>query len=475
MMFALFSGAALFAATGSARAQAGPASTVDVPKIAYTRFALPNGLTVVLHEDHVTPLVAVNLEYYVGSKDELPGKRGLAHLFEHMMFEGSAYVAPGEHGRIVQEAGGTKNGHTFEDRTEYVNQVPSNMLETVIWLEAERMAFLPARLDSERFERARDAVLNEYGQTFDGLSVNAGNLGGEALLTGLFPDPHPYATSVFGVMSELSATTVRDVQAFFDKYYAPNNATLAIVGDFATADARAMIERYFGGIPRRGAVVRAAVPTSPLTREKRLALEDKRANTLQLWIGWRGAAAASKDRIALTALGAILSGSRTSRLYRALVDERKLATGLPANRNGHFDLESAGIFQIIVTGNPNVSMTEIERVVDSVVAGVREAGVQPDELRRWLATYTVSSITRLQPVAAKAALLAEGQLLHGDPSALLAEVTAARRLTVADLQRVARQYLIPGRVVMSVVPAGKLELLSKPNEPYVNKTRGKAP
>jgi zinc protease len=230
-----------------------------------------------------------------------------------------------------------------------------------------------------------------------------------------------------------------------------------------------MVERYFGGIPRHAAITHPAVSQSPLPREKRLVLE-RRTNAPQLWVGWRAASTASSDRVALTALNAILARGRTSRLSRALVDDKKLATGIhPAS--GYFDLERAGIFQIVIAANANAPMTEIEKVIDSVLSTVRENGVTPDELRRWVAGYTVSSITRLQRIYIRDSLLVEGQMFQGNPSVLFDDVAAARRLTPAALQRVARKYLVPGRVVLSAVPAGKLELVSKPSEPYVNVTR----
>lgn len=483
MLPALLTAGALLAATDALRAQAdakpsaklpakiSAASGIDIPRIAYTRFVLPNGMVVVLHEDHSSPIAAVELNYHVGSRDEPVGKRGLAHLFEHMMFEGSANVGPQAHARIIQEAGGSGvNGHTWEDRTIYVERVPANILETVLWLEAERMAFLPARLDSARFESARAAVLNEYAQTFTNASA-AGNLGFEAFLTALFPDPNPYHATVFGVMSELSTTSLHDVRGFFDTYYSPSNATLAIAGDFKAADVRKSVEKYFAGIPRRATVKHPKVPTAPLIRETRLVLEDRLANTQQLWVGWRAAPLTSSDRLPLTALAAILSRGTTSLLYKALVNERKMTVSLPEQASCYCELEDAGIFQLGVAATGTASLTEIERVMDSVVAAVRDAGVQPEELRRWLATYSVESVTRLQQDAQKAALLAEGEVFHRDPGALLNGMAAARRLTVADLHRVARKYLVPERVVMSIVPAGKLNLASKPNDAYVNVTK----
>ncbi len=477
MLTGLFVAGASIAATVPIRAQTDARAGVTVsaktaatpllevpPRIAYTKFVLPNGLAVVVHEDHTAPIVVIHLDYHVGSKDEVQGKRGLAHVFEHMMFEGSANVAPGEYQKIIKGA----NAYTQNDQTAYFETVPSNMLETALWLEAERMAFLPARLDSERFERAREAVQNEYALRAE--QPGFGLRQSEALVGGLFPDPSPYHSLVMGVMAELKTTTVKDLRAFFDRYYVPNNATLAIAGDVATADARKMVERYFRGIPKRAAVTHPAVSSSPLTRETRLVLEEKGANTPELWVGWRAPSTASPDRIALTAINDILVRGRTSRLSRALVDEKSLATGISPS-SCYCDLERGGILQIVISAKANVPTTEIENVIDSVVAGVRENPVTADELRRWLARSTVSSITRLQSLRIRDTLLVEGQMFQNDPSVLFDDVAIARRLTPADLQRVARKYLGPGRVVLSVVPAGKLELVSKPSRPYINVTR----
>jgi zinc protease len=450
--------------------KAGATSALDVPKIAYTRFVLPNGLTVVLHEDHSTPLVSVDLEYHVGSRDDTPGKRGMAHVFEHMMFNGSANVAPGEHMETLTRAGGQRvNAYTQTENTAFVETVPTNMLETALWLEADRMAFLPARLDSERFDRERDVIVNEYAAAAENPRVQLHTI--ETFLEGLFSDSNPYAFTSMGVMTELKTATVRDLRAFFNRYYVPNNATLAIAGDVTIADARKLVERYFGGIPRGAPVTHPAIPKTGLATETRLAFEDKGTTTPQLWIGWRGATTTSPDKVALLALNALLTRGRSSRLYRALIDEKKLATSLPPSQNGHWDLEESGIFQFVVAANANAPMTEIERVIDSVVADVRANGVTPDELRRWQASYTVGSITRLQRTYVRDSLLAEGQLMQHNPSALFDDVATARRLTPAELRRVARKYLIPGRIVLSVVPPGKLDLVSKPSEPYVNKSR----
>jgi zinc protease len=460
----------------SRKLQTKPALTplIDVPKIPYTRTVLKNGLVVLLHEDHSSPIVAVDVTYHVGSKDEPVGKRGFAHFFEHSMFNGSANVAPGEHWRIIQGSGGDGNANTVEDRTRYFERFPENLLETVLWLEADRMAFLTERLDSSRFESERSAVINEYGLRFDA-GPASGSLAQEAFVGAIFPDPHPYHTLPIGVMAELKTTTLTDLVAFFNKYYVPNNAVLSIAGDFKTADVQKLVAKYFGGIPRGAAVTHPVVSSSPLPAESRIVLEDQRGNTRQLWIGWRGASSRSADRMALVALSGILSDGPSSRLYRALVTDRKLATSVPRGLNAHFDLEDAGLMQLTILPTPTASMTDIERVVDSVVAEIKASPVQPEELRRWLARYSVSSIRGAQADLAKADSLAEGETIYGTPSVMANNIDAARRLKPADLQRVARKYLTPGRVVLSIVPAGKLDQISKPDQPYTNVTRRRTP
>jgi zinc protease len=447
---------------------------IDVPRIPFTRTVLRNGLVVLLHEDHSSPIVALDLTYHVGSMDEPVGKRGFAHLFEHSMFNGSANVAPGEHLRIIQAAGGDGNAHTWEDRTVYFERFPQHLLETVLWLEADRMAFLPARVDSARFESERAAVFNEIGLRVDA-GPAAGDLAKEAFIGAMYPDPHPYHTTPFGVMSELRAATLDDMMSFFHTYYVPNNATLSIAGDFKTTEAQKLVAKYFGGIPRGAPVKHPAVSNASLPAETRIVLEDLRGNTRQLWIGWRTASSRSPDRMALVALSAILSDGPTSRLYQALVTDRKLATNVPSGPNANIDLEHAGFVQVVVVPTPTASMTDIEHVVDSVVTDLKGSRVKPEELRRWLARYSVNSIRVSQSDLAKAQTLAEGETIYGTPAVMRDDIDVARHLTPADLQRVARKYLTPGRVVLSIVPAGKLDLISKPDEPYTNVTRRKAP
>jgi zinc protease len=443
---------------------------VDVPKIAYSRVTLSNGLVAILHEDHSSPIVAINLAYHVGSKDEPVGKRGLAHLFEHAMYGGSAQVAPQEHAQIIEGAGGSINAETREDRTVFHETGPSNLLETMLWLEADRMASLPVRLDSARLELQRSEIMNEFGRDFDATpTVGRFPWGGlQALYGALFPEPNPYSVTALGVASELKNSNLADVRAFFAKYYIPNNATLVIVGDFATADAKRMIQKYFGAIPRGAPVTHPIMAARPLSGESRVVLEDRVAPSRQLWMGWRGSSALNPDRVALQALAGVLGDGASSRLWRSLVTGRKLALSLPLS--GSFDFEETGIFQLSVNPAANASLTDIESVADSVIADVRANGVSQAELRLWVSRFAVQALVTRQADTDIAELLEDGEMMYHDPLMELNDIERARRLTPADLQRVAQQYLGSGRVVMSIVPAGRFDLISKPALPYTNVT-----
>jgi zinc protease len=444
-----------------------------LPKLPFTKFVMKNGLTVLLSENHAAPTVSVWMVYRVGRGDFDPGRTGFAHLFEHVMFEGSAHVARGEHSKLVKESGGATNATTWEDYTDYFDtDLPSNMLETALWLEADRMAFLPAALDSAHFDLARQSVYNEHTLRTVGVNVvPPGVLAAEAFATNLLPSSR-YSVPVFGYMEDLARSSVADVRSFFDRYYGPNNATLAISGDFKTASARALVEKYFGGIPARARPASAHPAIAPLAGEKRIALEDQYANTYRLWIGWHGASTKGADRMALSVLNSILAGGRGSRLSRAVTDAAKAGT---VAESAHSDLDDSGIFQIGVAGLPNASLTRLEQLVDSVTADVRDHGVSDIELKRWVATYVDTTLSSLQLNATRAKVLAEGQSLNGDPSAALNDIATVRRLTPADLQRVARQYLTGDRLVLSIVPKGKLDLVSKPELPYTNVTKKVTP
>ena len=449
---------------GAAQAQAPSSPTADVPTLPLVRYTLPNGMTALLSEDHSVPVVALTVWYHVGSKNEKPGRTGFAHLFEHMMFEGSQNVATGEHRRLIQSLGGTFNGSTTEDRTNYYETLPSNQLETAIWLESDRMATLLTRVNQERLDAEREIVKNERRLRVDNQPFGVSD---EVTGAALFPATNPYSWPVIGSMADLSAASLEDVREFFRTYYSPNNATIAISGDIDVARTKEMLDRYFGPIPRGPAIERPRVAPNTLPAEKRLVLEDSRARLPQIQISWPTVGRRSPDHYALDAAASVLTLDRTSRLRKLLVYDRQLATNVFAFNNNS---EDGGFFQIFVAPRPNASLTEIEGIIDSVVAGLRDAPPSRDEVQRVMNYATVNVVTGLQSRLSRAEQLASGLVFEGDPLSYRADIARRQAVTPADVQRVARQYLGAGRVVLSMVPAGKLDQVSRPQLPYTNVT-----
>jgi zinc protease len=451
--------ALLFGATITTAA--GAQTAIDVPKLKYSEFTLPNGLRVLLHEDHSSPVVAVDLWYKAGSKYDPKGRSGLAHMFEHMLDEGTLNMPQGEYKRVIQSAGGDYNASTQNDVARYWTMAPSNQLETVLWLEAERMANLSPTLDSTRFNLERAAVRNEYRQTVLNIAQNAT---AEATIEALFPEG-AYAPPLFGYPADINAATVEDLQKFYETYYVPNNAVLVVAGDFAVADARKKIEKHFSPIPRGKAVVHPKV-VLPFVGEKRIAVEHPQGVRF-LWGAWRGAKSSSPDRPALLALSSIL----TQRLSRLLVVERRLASGLSPAANQSFDLQEAGIFQVGITATPTASATTIEQLMDSVITSIRTNGVTETEVKRWAAGYRLQMLTAMQSDLSKAYHLGDGATNMNDPLGVYNLTERALKVTPADVQAAARKYLTADRVIVSTVPTGKLDLISKPHLPYENRTR----
>jgi zinc protease len=457
----LVAAAVLASSAPAALAQAVPVKPPTVPVV---RDSLPNGLTILVSEDHSAPIAAVTIWYHVGSKDEKVGRTGFAHLFEHMMFTGSQHIPPGEHPRILESIGADLNGTTNEDRTLYYDVVPAAELETALWLEADRMGFLLPALSQERLDAQRGIVQNERRQGVDNQPFGIAT---ESIRAAMYPATNPYSWDVIGSLKDLSAASVDDVKDFFRKYYAPNNATLSIVGDVTPARAKALALKYFGEIPRGPAIDRPTVPGVRLASDKRLVLEDTRARTPQLRFAWPTIGNDHKDRFALSALGSVLTQDRTSRLTKALVYDRQLATSVNA---GNQPFENAGMFSISVSPRPNASLTEIEQVVDSVIASIATTAPSSVEITRAANFRTVSSITGLQSDLNKAVNLANGWATYGDPNAIFKQISDFAAVKPADVQRVARQYLGSGHIVLSMVPAGKLDMVAKPTLPYTNIT-----
>ena len=429
-------------------------ATINIP---FERYTLPNGLTVILSQDRATPTVAVNVWYHVGSKNEAPGRTGFAHLFEHVMFTGSGHVPYGLHDKLTEGVGGTNNGTTSNDRTTYYETIPSNYLESALWIEADRMGFLLDTLDLTKLDAQRDIVKNERRQSLDNQPYGRA---GELLSQATYPSSHPYSWDVIGSMADLSAASEEDVKSFFRLYYAPNNAFLSIVGDFEPAQAKTWVAKYFDGVPRGRAITRPAVNPVKLTEEKRLVFEDH-VQVPRLYVQWPSVGEKSDDQYALDVLGAILTGPRTARLTKALVFEQQAAANVSARQGSN---EDVGEFLMVITPRPGHSLTDLEAAADSVIEKMKADGPTAEEIQKAVAGEELAFIRGLESNLDKAMTLSDGAGFHGDPAFFKTEYQKSQAVTAADVKRVANTYLTKGRVVLSIVPTGKLDQAAKPNE-----------
>ena len=431
-----------------------PAASLDVP---FERYELPNGLTVVLSPDRTTPTVAVNVWYKVGSKHEAVGRTGFAHLFEHVMFTGSGNVPYGLHDKLTEGVGGSNNGTTNNDRTTYFETVPSNYLETALWLESDRMGFLLDALDLAKLNAQRDIVKNERRQGVDNQPYGRA---GEILARATYPSSHPYSWPVIGSMADLSAASEEDVKSFFRLYYAPNNAFLVIVGDIDIAATKALVAKYFGGIPRGKPLERPNVQPVTLAAEKRLHYED-RVQVPRLYLQWPTVGENNDDRFALDVLGTILSGARTARLTKALVYDEQAAASVSAEQSTN---EDVGEFVIVLTPRPGHSLTTLEETADAIIERLKKEGPTTEEIRKAIASLELSFLSGLESNLGKSFMLADGAGYHGDPGYFRTQYKKTLSVTADDVKRVANRYLTRGRVVLSVVPAGRLGDASKPDQ-----------
>ena len=424
-------------------------------RIAHETYKLPNGLSVILAPEHSTPTVAVSLWYHVGSKNEVSGRTGFAHMFEHVMFTGSANVPYGVHDRLTEGVGGQNNGFTTNDETVYFETVPSNYLESMLWLESDRMGFLLDKLDSAKFVAQRDIVQNERRQRTDNQPYRRAP---EIINAAIYPTSNPYSWPTVGYMSDLQQATVENVKEFFREYYGPGNATLAIAGDFNPADAKRWVAKYFNDLPKAKTVVRPMVRPGVLTKEKRLVFED-RVQVPRLFLAWPTVGGKHDDNNVLDALSSILSGSRTARLTKALVYDRQSAAAADANQQTR---EDVGEYVISLTPRPGHTLGELEAATDSVIERLKHEGPTAEEVTRAIAGIEFAFVSDLESNLRKGLLLSSGQAYYGDPSHYRIDYAKIRSITAADIKRVANTYLGPGRVVLSVVPEGKTDLASKP-------------
>jgi zinc protease len=445
---------ALAGTAGAQPAKPAGAATRAI-NIPFELMKLPNGLSVVLSPDHTVPRVAVDVWYHVGSKNEVPGRTGFAHMFEHVMFTGSGHVPYGMHDRLTEGVGGDNNGSTTNDRTNYYENVPTNYLESALWLEADRMGFLLDKLDQDKFAAQRDIVQNERRQGTDNQPYGRAF---EIMTSVSIPDGHPYSWPVVGYIADLQKATVGDVKNFFRLYYTPSNATLSIVGDFEPAQAKAWVTKYFGGLQKGEPIVRPKVPPVTLAAEKRLVFED-RVQVPRLYFSWPSVGEDNPDTHALDFLGHVLAGPRTARLTNALVYDQQSAASVVAGNNG---AENSGQFIVFVTPRSGHTLTELEASADSIIARLAREGPTAEEMSRAAAGIEFAFVSELESNLGKAEILNSGLVYHGDAANYRKEYAALKAVTAADVKRVAAKYLGRGRVVLSIVPLGKPDQAAKP-------------
>jgi predicted Zn-dependent peptidase len=424
---------------------------VPIPSVAFTDERLPNGLRLIIAEDHLAPVVAVNLWYGVGSKHEVPGKTGFAHLFEHVMFQGSAHVGKAEHIALVQAAGGTCNGTTWLDRTNYFETLPSNQLELALWLEADRLATLPAAISQDNLDNQREVVKNEKRWSYDNRPYGSWV---EKVLAGLYPPGHPYHHPTIGSMADLDAASLDDVVAFFRLHYAPNNAVLSIVGDVDPGQARAWVERSFGPIPANPALpAELADMTLPRTLggEVREVVPDRVPLPRIIW-AFRSPLFGDPRLDALDLAGQILAGGKGSRLHRRLVREDRLAQDVAL-----FSMGLAGGASLTsgwATARPGVDLERLETTFWEELERMAREPVSDDELARAKALTEADELGALMRVEERADRLSMYATLLDDPGMINRMLPRYLAVTADQIRDVCASVFVPdNRLVLTYVPA----------------------
>jgi len=427
------------------------------PKLAFEKHVLGNGLTVLLHQDHSSPLAAVHLSYHVGSKNELPGRTGFAHLFEHMMFQGSQHHDDDFFAALEPLGATDLNGTTDHDRTRYFQTVPASALERTLWLEADRMGWLLPSMTDARFENQREVVRNERRQSMDNQPYGTVR---ERMFRVLYPPGHPYHWDVIGDMDDLQKAPKADVETFFRTWYGPNNCTLVVAGDIDPAKTMALVERYFGSIPPGPPLPRTAAWIPELTAEARLSMED-RVPLPRLYLAWHAPPAWTSGEAELDVLAGVLVSGKTSRLYKRLVYELQIAQDVSAYDEGR---EIGGLFWVVVTARPDRSLDEIAPLVDEELARLRASAPRPEEVERVRTGILAGFVRGVEKVGGKADRLALYATFTGDPGWIGADFERYRKVTPQSVQAAARRWLHEGRVVMRVNPFPQPAAAKEPDD-----------
>jgi len=425
-----------------------PGLAAQAGRITYEAFTLPNGLRVLYSEDHSTPIVSVDVWYNAGSRNERPGRSGFAHLFEHMMFEGSAHVKKGEHFQLISRAGGSENGSTAEDRTNYYETIPSNRLNLALWLEADRMRSLA--ITDENFHNQRETVKEERRLRVDNQPYAPAFIDG---MTWPFDSAacFAYAHTVIGSIDDLNAAQLSDVQAFFDTYYAPNNATLVVVGDFRPLELRRFVNQYFSEIPRHAdpppVSCASRVGRGPMRRE----LTDAHANLPAVMRIYRVPSHADPDTPALELLNVILGEGESSRLNVAVVRREKAALGTQVAMNPFDSRRGPGVLLALAIANQGVDPLKLDTLVAAQLDSLRVSGVTGEELTKAKNTFRSGFIHGRETTLGKAEELQHYDMFHAAPAEINTDLERFLAVTADDIRRVAGKYLDPVNALVIIV------------------------
>ena len=424
--------------------------------VEYEKYELENGLDVILHQDKSDPIVSVAIQYGVGSNREKTGRTGFAHLFEHMLFQESENVPQDQFFKKIQDAGGTLNGGTWKDGTIYYEIVPKNALETVLWMESDRMGFLINTVTESAFYNQQEVVQNEKRQRVDN---NPYGHTGWVLDKNLYPEGHPYNWQVIGELVDLQNATVDDVKEFYDRFYGPNNATLVLAGDFEKTDAKALVEKYFGEIKRRQEVKPLEPQPVTLAETKRFYHEDNFATAPQLNMVWPTSHQYTDDAYALDFLAEIISSGKKAPLYKVLVKEKELTSRTTAYNNAQ---ELAGEFHIIITANNGKDLDEVEKGIEEAFDLFEKEGVTDRDIERIKAGLETSFYNGISSVLGKSFQLAQYNVFAGDPGFIEEDIENIKKVTKEDVVRVYEKYIKDKPFVMtSFVPKGQMELIAE--------------
>jgi zinc protease len=419
----------------------------SAPDVPFRQFGLANGLNVILHRDASVPIAAVNVWYHVGSANERPGRTGFAHLFEHLMFEGSKNVAEGEFDTLLESAGGNNNGSTSGDRTNYFIDVPSNALELALFLESDRMAYLLPTMTPARVDGQRDVVKNERRQSYENRPYGLASLELDALL---WPAGHPYSWPTIGHMEDLTAASYDDVVKFFETYYAPNNASLVVAGDIDLDRTQTLVEKWFGEIPRGADVAPVAAPAARLTGVERRTLTD-RVRLPRLYLAWLTPRRFAPGDAALDVLAAVLADGKNSRLYKRLVYDTQMAQDVAAYQSS---ASLGSSFLIVATARPGHTAAELRQAIDEEIALLQGTAPTAREVERALNQIEASfyrGMERVGGFGGKADRLNDYFAHGGGPDFFAEDLARYTTLTAADVQAAVREWLPAGRRVELVV------------------------